>query len=376
MIVVFALFSYVNGASILFYFGLATYSHRVAVWPLVERLAADGHDVTFLSGYLPKKPNKNVTEFSPKALVDFMSSSFGADSDLIAIRMAGQHVAIWDAIQEFGVTMCDILMNDQEYLGLLKNKKFDLVVMDMLNNDCAYGIIHYQKTKFVIYDTTHPMQWQYDMFGIPAETSYITDLAHGYKLPMSFPTRFINTLRPLMWYYGRVFNVYPKLEATINNGLGLTGDNALSIKTLEKNCSLVFTNTHFSVEHSRSLPQLFVPVAGLHIEKSKAELPKVIRAHEFENIGNLVTIPNVYQCLIQELKKFADESGPDGFIYISFGSGAQVSKTKPEFQRIFFNSLRKFKTHFIWKWEGDTIPEEMPPNVYTAKWMPQKDVLG
>ena len=275
LILIFGLFSCVNGASILFYFGLATYSHRVAVWPLVERLAADGHDVTFLSGYLPKKPNKNVTEFSPTALRDFMSRKFGEDSDLISLRMAGNHLAIWDGFEGLAVEMCDMLLDDEDYLGLVKNKKFDLVIMDMLYNDCAYGIIHYQKAKFVIYDTTHPMQWQYDMFGMPAETSYISDIAHGYKLPMSFPTRFINTLRPLMWYFGFVFNVHPALERAINDKLGLSGDNALSISRLEKNCSLVFTNTHFSVEHSRPLPPLFVSVAGLHIEKSQTELPNV-----------------------------------------------------------------------------------------------------
>lgn len=262
-------------ANILFYFGLATYSHRVAVWPLVERLAADGHDVTFLSGYLPKKPNKNITEFSPKALIDFMSSKFGADSDLIQLRMGGDHVGLWFGIQEFGVSMCEILMEDEEYLGLVKNKKFDLVVMDMLCNDCALGLIHYQKTKFVIYDTTHPMQWHPDMFGFPAESSFVTDLAFAYPTPFSFLDRFMNTLRPLMWYYGRANNMYPRLEATINKGLGLTGENALSIRELEKNVSLVFTNTHYSVDQARSLPPLFVPVPGLHIDKRKQELPKV-----------------------------------------------------------------------------------------------------
>ena len=76
------------------------------------------------------------------------------------------------------------------------------------------------------------------------------------------------------------------------------------------------------------------------------------------------------------MKKFADESGSDGFIYISFGSAAQISKAKPEFQRTFLNALRKSKTRFILKWESDRIPNEMPTNVYTAKWMPQKDILG
>ena len=65
----------------------------------------DGHDVTFFSCTLPNKPNPNVTEFSPQALRDFMSQSFGEDSDLISLRMAGQHLALWDGFEGMAVTM-------------------------------------------------------------------------------------------------------------------------------------------------------------------------------------------------------------------------------------------------------------------------------
>lgn len=91
------------------------------------------------------------------------------------------------------------------------------------------------------------LMWQYNMFRIPVETSWIPDQAYAYMLPMSFPERFINTLRPLLWYYGRVFRIYPKLEAVINKQHGLTGESALSIRDVEKNVSLVLANTHYTV---------------------------------------------------------------------------------------------------------------------------------
>ena len=263
-------------ASILFYSGPTTYSHRIALMPFAERLAADGHDVTYLSGSLPKKPNVNVTEFSPKALQDFTEARFGTHTDLVQMRMDGVHIDVWYHLEDIGTGMCEILMQDEEYLNLVKNKKFDLVVLDMFNNECAYGLIHYQKAKFVIYNPTHPMQWHYDLFGIPAETSWISDLAYGYEYPMSFPQRFMNTLRHVRWYYTRVYNMYPKLEAMINKGLGLEGDNAVSIQDVQHNVSVVFTCTHYSVDYSRSLPPLFVNVPGLHVENTKGELPKVL----------------------------------------------------------------------------------------------------
>ena len=78
----------------------------------------------------------------------------------------------------------------------------------------------------------------------------------------------------------------------------------------------------------------------------------------------------------QDIKKFIDESGDAGFIYVSFGTGAQISKADPEMQRQFFYALGNSSTRFVWKWESKKVPEEMPKNVITASWMPQADILG
>jgi len=51
-----------SGANILFFFGMSTYSHRLAVWPLVEKLAEKGHNITFLQPFPNKTPHPNVTE--------------------------------------------------------------------------------------------------------------------------------------------------------------------------------------------------------------------------------------------------------------------------------------------------------------------------
>ena len=73
---------------------------------------------------------------------------------------------------------------------------------------------------------------------------------------------------------------------------------------------------------------------------------------------------------------FLEGSDQAGFIYISFGSYAQVSRLPLESQQIIYDVLKKFsKIRFIWKWEGER-PFEMPDNVFTAKWVPQHALLG
>jgi len=49
---------------------------------------------------------------------------------------------------------------------------------------------------------------------------------------------------------------------------------------------------------------------------------------------------------------------------------------EPETQRVFFNSFGNSSLKFIWKYEGATIPKEMPSNVLTGKWMPQQAILS
>ena len=78
----------------------------------------------------------------------------------------------------------------------------------------------------------------------------------------------------------------------------------------------------------------------------------------------------------QEMTAFLDGCGDAGFIYISFGSYAQISRLPLESQQIIYDVLKSFsKIRFIWKWEG-VRPLEMPDNVFTAKWIPQQALLG
>ncbi|CAG7727563.1 unnamed protein product [Allacma fusca] len=340
-----------DGAKILFYFGLSTYSHRISVWPLVEKLAFLGHEVTFFASFPPKKPNINVTEFSPISLQRLMEKSHGPGSDLIQKRAEGNHLSLWDDVLELGATMCEVLMADQEYLNFVTNHTFDLVVIDALHNECAYGVAHYQNSKIIIFDTTHPFQWQADIFGYAAETSWIPDLAVAYPQDMNFFQRLVNTWRPLMWYFRKVFLIYPRLEAAINKGFGLKDNSIIQLRDVESRTGLILTNTHFSIDYARSLPPFVVPVGGMHINTVINPLP-------------------------EEIQEFIGKYKDTGFVYISFGTATQISKAKPEVRKVFFNAVRKFKVGFVWKWEGDAVPEGLPSNVITAKWLPQSDVLG
>jgi UDP:flavonoid glycosyltransferase YjiC (YdhE family) len=75
------------------------------------------------------------------------------------------------------------------------------------------------------------------------------------------------------------------------------------------------------------------------------------------------------------MENFINQGGNEGFIYVSFGSGAKISAATKELQDKFYNAFKNSKIRFLWKWEG-ARPKDMPANVYTAEWMPQQAILG
>ena len=77
----------------------------------------------------------------------------------------------------------------------------------------------------------------------------------------------------------------------------------------------------------------------------------------------------------QKLKKFLDEAGPDGVVYVSFGSVLKASVMSEDKRKTLLSVFGKLKQKVLWKWETDEM-EDKPSNVMLHKWLPQQDVLG
>ena len=190
-----------HGASILFYFGVSTYSHRNSVWPLVLSLANSGqHRVTFVNIYAPRAEHvhPNVTEFFPQAHSDTI---FG---DTVNIRLEGGRLAsinVAARLPEHGYEVCKELLSSPETEAWIARSKFDLVFIDGIFNECGYGLAHVFGAKTIVFGPTTISSWWPDAFGFPAETSWIPDMIVPFQLPMNFGERVFSTLMPLVQYY-------------------------------------------------------------------------------------------------------------------------------------------------------------------------------
>jgi len=259
--------SIVDGARILFFFGLSTYSHRILVWPLVQELTKRGHEVTYFSSSPNRNPKSDpkVGDFVPSAVTEFYKGEGIMNLNLLHSRLDGVLVEKWNEMPGFGEVLCELILKSPDTKEWADKSRFDLIFIDALFNDCGFAFVHKFKTKHILFGTTTIFPWNYDPFGILPETSWIPDVIYHFPAErgMSFLYRLISTLENLRWHFVRQNYYLPRIEELIKTELGMT--DLPPISEMEKNVSFFFINTHFSEEYARAIPPFVIPVGGMHI---------------------------------------------------------------------------------------------------------------
>lgn len=117
---------------------------------------------------------------------------------------------------------------------------------------------------------------------------------------------------------------------------------------LAKETSLMFVNTHFSLNLPKPNSPEVIEVGGMHI----VDPPKPIEP---------------------ELKKILD-AAKGGFIYMSWGSLLRAETLAKDKREHLLKAFASLNQTVLWKFEGE-LPGKSD-NVITRKWMPQVEILG
>ncbi|ODM99599.1 UDP-glucuronosyltransferase 1-3 [Orchesella cincta] len=341
--------SSISGNNILFFHSISTRSHRSTIWPLAEKLADAGHNVTYIFpnekriGSHPK-----IEELTPSKMVKLMSD-FVSDFD-INIRLNDKLDEWNQEVFSRSLQFCEAFYDSPEIQKWLDRPglNYDLVILDILS-ECGYGLVYKFKAKHVQYLPASVAPFTFDGIGIVPETSSIPDVSGKLKpSELSFMNRVRNTMMVLLWRYGYLdfaSNVLPVIKSKLN----LT--DIPSLTEFERNTSLVMVNDHFIEDYPRSLPPMVVSLSGLLCNKSYKPNP-----------------------LPEKISTFIEDS--EGFIYISFGSAVAASAMPDSLRGEFFGAFRSLpKLKFLWRWAG-SIPDNTPANVMFLPWFPQNDILA
>lgn len=155
----------------------------------------------------------------------------------------------------------------------LKKESFDLVIVGWFFNDFVLGLTgHFHCPSVVIFPNVNNYFLR-KLTGNPNSVSTVPASLLSFKTPMTFFQRLVNFLfvmmEPLMieiidFFYNRPMyteafpsDIYPSYDEVV------------------KNVSLVLLSQHFSERPAEALVPALIEVAGMHIRKEPAPLPKV-----------------------------------------------------------------------------------------------------
>ncbi|XP_023022724.2 UDP-glycosyltransferase UGT5 isoform X1 [Leptinotarsa decemlineata] len=330
----------VEGVNILVVFPHEGKSHFMAFQGLFEELAKRGHNLTVISAFPKKTPIPNwrdvsiLEERDHSELIDF-SVLTGTKWDRVDNQWMLARVA---------ERTCKSGMKNENFQNFLKeNNEFDLILMEVFNTNCFMGLAKIYQAPVIGMLSAVPMPWAPLWFGSPINPSYIPNQNLGFSDRMTFLERVANSL---FFVFMKV--TYDYLMAKPGNDFSkrFTGQDVLDNGDIMYNMSLMFTNSHFSLNLPKPLVPSIIEIGGIHLEK-----PKKLPDH---------------------IAKFINESA-SGVVYMSLGSTLRSDSMTTEKKSAFMRAFSRLKQRVILKWESDI--EDKPANVLILRWAPQLDIL-
>ncbi|XP_031630557.1 UDP-glucuronosyltransferase 1-3-like isoform X2 [Contarinia nasturtii] len=318
-------------------------SHFHFFHPIMRGLADAGHDVTVLSHFPDKNAPPNYKDLTLNG-ADSLTDS--VDLQWFSYRPFYQPFLEFEKLAQWGYEACELTLNSTDVQNLINtNVKFDVLLVEQFNSDCMMGLAWKLKAPVIGLSSCVLMPWHYDRFGIPWILSYITAQPLGSTDNMTYTERLLN------FFYMNLYKIwyhYISLRQidTLTRKY-LRDENMPHLSELVKETSLMFLNTHYSLEGSRPNPPSIIEIGGIHITEPKPLDP--------------------------ELESFLN-SAEDGVIYVSWGSLIRAATLPEDKRNHLLKAFGSFKQKVLWKFENETLANQ-PSNVLIRKWMPQKDIL-
>ncbi|XP_023293697.2 UDP-glucosyltransferase 2-like [Lucilia cuprina] len=332
-----------NGAKILSIFGFPGPSQYIMASALLKGLAERGHEVTSISTFPQKTPVKNFRDIAvmenAKLFDTFTNEAVGEE------KKETNFFEEFAEFSEIGVKMVQNVLENPKVKDIMKNEKFDLIIVETLC-DALYGFGQHFNAPMVGVSTFGTINFIDVLVNNISPMSYIPHMGLPYDNHMNLKERLwnviFNIIDDLHFNFIRLplqeklFHKYfPKSKHTFDEA--------------RKNVSLVLLNQHFTLSYPRPYVTNMIEVGGLHIKQKPDPLP-------------------------QDLQEFLDNAR-DGVIYFSMGSNLKSKDIPAETLKVFLDTFRELKVKVLWKFEAETLLNK-PDNVFIKAWYPQPSVLA
>ncbi|CAG7730694.1 unnamed protein product, partial [Allacma fusca] len=278
-----------EAAKIFFMIPLTTLSEKQVYIPLIDTLAERGHEVVVATITKSKYRSKNIREFAPCTFKALFGDTFV--DPIESRKQIGRYTSL--ALTEFSFVKnaCEIVFNNPEFQNVL-TEKFDLVIKNAFGGHCLNGAIYRFQAPFINFNTMIPYNEVNEQTGARIPASFIPFAMGPARSTgkMSFFARLENVLLDIHWTLFNKYIFYPAMDKIYRKHLG---QDIPSSEEINKNLSLVFSNSHFVMNAPTPILPDVIEIGGMHCSPPKP-VPK-------------------------DLDEFLT-GAKDGFIYFSIGT--------------------------------------------------------
>ncbi|KAI1692113.1 UDP-glucoronosyl and UDP-glucosyl transferase domain-containing protein [Ditylenchus destructor] len=329
-------------------------SHVSFAGKIADILASAGHDVVVYQPILIESiafsgtKNKNVRYY-----IKEKNHSFAPDFSL----ESAQETRLWQEesfskMREMMTMMhtiktgfCELVMDDSENLEKLRKENFDLAIVEIFEA-CGLGVAKYLGIKRHISTWSGAMlPFVANLLGIKLSPSCIPAFITFATDQMSFTERLKNFISYVPdHYYQRSMIIAGTQEVVEAKVPGFSMVDTIA------DSAFIFVNSDEHIQYGQPTTHKIIYVGGLG------------RAHS-------APLSKKYLDIFDNAKK--------GVILFSFGTVLQSSLMPDAKKRLFLEAFAEFPDiNFLWKYEKDEHQVAKGyKNVFTAKWLPQNDIL-
>ncbi|XP_055616030.1 UDP-glucosyltransferase 2-like [Toxorhynchites rutilus septentrionalis] len=340
----------IQAANILYIDGVPSPSHFIWHRALIYGLAGKGHNVTAVSVDTEENAPSNVTFIKVEGVYEKFFDSHDDALDFFAMIELNTF-SMMNIFNDYILRSCMYSLESEglkQILNYPAGFKFDLIISDYLQGPCISALTQHKfgrppyipATGFHGFTTATPMSGTYSFSGMVPNHEY--DVTEH----MNFRQRFMNFLYNHWEELSKSYIMIPAIDKLVRKIM----PDIPYVGELDKDARVILLNSNPVIQYSEpSMPNV-ISVGGMQIIKTK-KLP-------------------------EDLSTILDKAKP-GAILFSLGTNVRSDLLGKERIIEIMNAMRQLPQYqFLWKFESDGLPIEVPKNVYIRKWMPQNDLLA
>ncbi|XP_015379885.1 PREDICTED: UDP-glucuronosyltransferase 2A3-like [Diuraphis noxia] len=236
--------------------------------------------------------------------------------------------------------ICDAFYEFEPIRDLLNrgaDGRYDVIMLEPFYSPCLSYLAHKMRVPEIYVIPSSMITMESMLFGTEPNPSYVPHLLYNGAVMDGFMQRLTNV----------ALFAYVKIVVWLTNVRMMYREpRPYDIAGIRHNPSLVFINTHFITESPRPFPVKMIQIGGIHLQP-----PKVLPEDILEFI----------------------ENSPHGVIYFTFGSVSSMATLPKHILQTFIEVFAQVPQRVLWKYDGEI--SDLPKNIMTRKWFPQRDIL-